>query len=265
MAGLFRFCSLSSSSVHGNSYFVETPGGARLLVDCGVSIRRLERYLDEMGVPPSSITAIFVTHSHRDHIAALDLKTPFAEKYGVPVYAPAGFWRSWAPRGDLDESLRCTIEPGSPVDVGACVVTAFRKPHDCVDPVGYTVRCGDHSISIVTDLGCVPESVADAVRSSQYLVFESNHDREMELNSSRSRWLILRVLSDIGHLSNEQSARALSGIVSSETRLVLLSHLSLECNTPELALCAATRLLSSRSAARIEVAPPDRPSAMFGG
>ncbi|MGE5485796.1 MAG: MBL fold metallo-hydrolase [Ignavibacteriales bacterium] len=263
MAG-FRFCSLSSSSIHGNSYFVETPGGVRLLVDCGVPIRRLERYLDGMGVSPPSISAVFITHGHRDHTAALDLRTPFAEKYGVPVYATRGFWDSWTPRGDLDQGLRHIVVPGTPVDFGQCNVTAFLKPHDCAEPVGYTVRCGDRSLSIVTDLGCVPASVAEAVRDSEYLVFESNHDREMELNSGRSRWLIYRVLSDIGHLSNEQTAHALSRIASACTRVVLLSHLSLECNSPEIALHTAVPALSRRSAARLEVAPPDRPSAMFG-
>ncbi len=264
MAGSFRFCSLSSSSVYGNSYFVETPGRVRLLIDCGVPIRRLERCLRELGISPSSITAVFITHNHSDHTAALDLRTPFPQKYGIPVYAPGGFWHSWIARGDLDVRLRRAITPGNTVDLGACTVTSFLKPHDCAEPVGYTVRCGERSLSVVTDLGCVPGPVADAVRDSEYLIFESNHDRDMELNSGRSRWLIYRVLSDTGHLSNEQAARALSGIVSGMTRLVLLSHLSIDCNRPRLALHAASAALSGRCRAQIEVAPADRPSAMFG-
>ncbi len=263
MAGLLRFCSLSSSSVYGNSYFVETPDGARLLIDCGVTLRRLERCLADLAVPPSSISGVFVTHNHGDHTAALDLKTPFAQKYHVPVFAPPGFWRVWAGRSNLDGALCRTVVPGGTVEFGPCSVSAFLKPHDTVEPVGYTVRCGGRSLSVVTDLGCVPDSVADAVRDSECLVFESNHDRDMELNSGRSRRLICRVLSDVGHLSNVQAADALSRIVSRETKVVLLSHLSLDCNRPGLALDAVRSAVSHRFSGILRVAPAGQPSEVF--
>jgi phosphoribosyl 1,2-cyclic phosphodiesterase len=263
VAGSFRFCSLSSSSVFGNSYYVETPDGVRLLLDCGVPLRRLERCLAIIGVEPSSVTALFITHGHRDHTAALDLKHPFAQRYRIPVYATGGFWRTSGAKTHLEPDLRRHVVPGRPVDLGRCRVEPFLKPHDAAEPVGYTVRSSGRALSIATDLGCVPESVSDAVKDSDYLILESNHDRDMELNSGRSRRLIERVLSDVGHLSNDQAARALSRVVSRRTRLVLLSHLSIECNTPDLALRAARAALSPRCDTVIEVAPPDRPSRVF--
>ncbi|NPV70179.1 MAG: MBL fold metallo-hydrolase [Firmicutes bacterium] len=263
MSGFIRFCSISSSSVYGNCYFVESPGGMRILIDCGVTLRRLERYLAEMGVAPESISAIFVTHDHGDHTAALEIRNPFAARYRIPVYATRGFWQRWVNRDRIDSDLKRTITPGSGVDLGDCRVKAFLKPHDSIEPVGYTVCCDGRALSIVTDLGCVPPEVADAVRDSTHLIFESNHDRAMELSSGRAARLIYRVLSDVGHLSNDQAARALSEVVTHETRVILLSHLSLDCNRPQLALRAANSALARRFDVDVEVAPADRPSRMF--
>ncbi len=260
-----RFCSISSSSVYGNCYFIESPGGLRILVDCGVGLRRLERHLSGIGVLPDSISALFITHDHRDHTAGLELRRPFAQRYRIPVYATRGFWRRWGGGDRIDDYLRRTVIPGKPVDVGDCAVTAFLKPHDAVEPVGYSLRCGGRMLSVVTDLGCVPPEVEDSVRDSTHLIFESNHDRDMELRSGRPPALVHRVLSDVGHLSNDQAARALARVVTHDTRLVLLSHLSIDCNRPDLALRAAGSALSRRFDVTLEVAPADMPSRMFLG
>lgn len=226
-------------------------------------MRRLERHLRSLDVEPASIQAIFITHDHRDHVAALKVGEPFPQRYRIPVYGMPGFWRNFSFKERIDDDLRRVVSAGDSVDIDGCLVRPFRKPHDAWDPVGYTVECGFRRISILTDLGFVPREVLQHVEDSTFLVLESNHDVDMEMNSGRSPFLIRRVLSDVGHLSNEQAAAALAIAVGKSTRLVLLAHLSLDCNTPEMALKAALRAVRRKDQVTIEVAPPDRPSCFF--
>lgn len=281
--GSLRFCSLASSSQYGNAYYIEVPGRARVLVDCGLSLRRLEAALAALGVDPSSVDAVFLTHEHADHVRALTIRVPFAQRYRIPVYAPSALWRAIGHRiGPLDTGLRRTIEPRATVFVGgpdgggesgsggaALAVTAFPKSHDAADPVGFVLSTPAERLGIVTDLGRA-DPAADAplfglLREAEHLVFESNHDTAMQQASNRPPQLKARVLGARGHLSNEQAGRALARLVSAATRTILLAHLSLDCNTPELAVRTVKGFLRGGAfAGRLTAAPPDRPSAVFG-
>jgi len=228
-----RFCSLASSSKAGSAYLVEGGDGTRLLVDCGLGIRKLEARLWQTGVGPAGLAGVLVTHGHADHVAALRLRHPFTAKHRVPLYAA----------GHLIHTLTHPVRAGRPFRVGGLEVTAFRKPHDAPDPLGFLITDGEAQIAVLTDLGTVYGETVRLLRGSTFLVFESNHDVEMELRSGRPGHLIRRVLGDQGHLSNEQAGKALAGIVGPETKMVLLAHLSDECNTPELAYGTAARHL----------------------
>lgn len=262
-----RFCSLSSCSQFGNAYLVEAADGTRVLVDVGVRIRRLEQYLAEVGVEPASISAIFMTHDHADHVAALTLRTPFPNKHRIPVFATGGFWRAFARRGvPLNPLLQRTLRGPDPVQVGPLTVRPFAKPHDAPDPVSYVIGEGEERLAVVTDLGHVPREAHGLLSGCDYYIFESNHDREMELGSGRSWDLIQRVVGDWGHLSNLQAAEALAALAGARTREVVLAHLSLDCNTPDLARATVHGCLQSAGfRASVTVAPPDRPSPWFAG
>jgi len=226
-----RFCSLASSSRAGSAYLIEGGDGTRVLVDCGPGIRRLEAGLEGLGLAPSSLSGVLLTHGHHDHIRALKLKSPFTVKHGVPLYASAplldlvGWW------GCAGEVLR----PGRVTRVGGLDVLPFLKPHDADDPLGFLIDDGESRLAVLTDLGWVPPDVLALLRDTTYFIFEANHDVEMETNSGRPFHLIRRVLGSEGHLSNDQAGEALAAAVGPRTRMVLLAHLSDECNTPRLA------------------------------
>lgn len=267
---MLSFWSLSSSSTFGNAYLIENSSGTRILIDCGVPLRRLEAALLDLGVAPETLSAVFITHDHTDHVRALTPKKPFAARHGIPVYATGAFWESW--RFDWHDSLgelAETIEPGRPVCVenagnsatGPLRVIAVEKPHDAPCPVGYIIEGGKERLAVLTDLGHMPENIIRAAHGVDHLIIESNHDRDMELRSNRHWYLKQRVLGPRGHLSNDQAADALKAIVTASTKTVLLAHLSLECNLPDLAQNTAASALSRTGfGGRLLVAPPDRPS-----
>ena len=247
-----RFCSLASSSKAGSAYLVEGGDGTRLLVDCGLGIRKLEARLWQTGVGPASLAGVLATHGHADHVAALRLRHPFTAKHRVPLYATGHLIHTltyedpqapYSPRHCRHLGETHAVRAGRPFKVGGLEVTAFRKPHDAPDPLGFLITDGEAQIAVLTDLGTVYGETVRLLRGSTFLVFESNHDVEMELRSGRPGHLIRRVLGNQGHLSNEQAGKALAGIVGPETKMILLAHLSDECNTPELAYGTVVRHL----------------------
>lgn len=253
-----RIASLSSSSQFGNAYLISNDD-QHILVDCGLGIRRMEESLAELRVEPTQIAAVLITHEHVDHIRAMQLRRPFPEKYGIKVFAPRLFWQIAPGIDAVPDSLRVSFAREEIIPVGKFEVTPIRKPHDSLVSVGFRVEVPDGPSAVVlTDLGEVTADVIRLARASSYIVIESNHDRHMELASGRPPSLINRVLGNWGHLSNEQTGQALRGMVDEHTRGVLLAHLSLDCNTPRLALAAvAPHLRQSSFSGVLEVASPD--------
>jgi len=174
---------------------------------------------------------VLLTHGHHDHVRALKLKNPFTVKHRVPLYASEpllGLLAGWCCTG---EALR----PGRVERVGGLDVLPFLKPHDADDPLGFVLDDGESRLAVLTDLGRVPPEVLALLRDTTYFIFEANHDVDMERASSRPLHLVQRVLGEYGHLSNDQAGEALAAAVGPGTRMVLLAHLSDECNTPRLA------------------------------
>jgi len=235
-----RVVSLASSSVYGNAYLVGS-GNTNVLVDCGVPIRRLERALREIDVLPETLAGIFLSHEHGDHIRSLLLKTPFPVKYGIPMYSSRFFWGEMSRAAALPVALCNTLEDGNAVQVGDLKVSAFKKSHDAVAPLGFRLTDPDGaSAAVVTDLGEMTSEVLSGSRDCDYLVFESNHDRAMELTSGRPWALIRRVMGKFGHLSNDEAGEALASLVTEKTKGIMLAHLSLDCNLPAVALGTVT-------------------------
>ncbi len=237
--------SLASSSTCGNAYVIWEDSKRPLLIDCGLSIAKLVSGLRSLGITPDDLAGLFLTHEHTDHVRAMCLKTPFPQKFGIPVYASGGFWDWYSTYQcrHLDAELIHLVEDGMTTDIAGYRVRSFLKPHDAREPMGFKVDGSSASAAFVMDLGYVPPSAEQLLRGAEYLVFESNHDLDMEINSGRPKFLIDRVIGEFGHLSNEQAADSLSRLVTASTRQVILAHLSVDCNRPEIAVSAVMEKL----------------------
>ncbi len=256
-----RFHSLASCSKAGSAYLIQGGDGTRVLVDCGLGIRRLEARLREAGAEPGSLDGVLVTHDHGDHVAALRLVNPFTRKYAVPLYASRSLIRTLSLGSEHHRRLGETVpvRAGKLFRVGGFDVVPFAKSHDAPEPLGFLLSDAEASLAVVTDLGKVDRETVRLLGGATHLIFESNHDVDLELNSGRPYHLIRRVLGEHGHLSNEQAGMALAAIAGADTRMVLLAHLSDECNTPELAWRTVSGYLDKAGyAGGLSVAP------MFG-
>lgn len=219
------------SSSRGNAVFVGNSQRG-ILIDCGVSLRRLESALKLNGLDMSAVKAVFITHEHSDHIKGLPVLT---KKHSLSVYAQASTLRKL-----LNENLIHENSQALEIDISAELfdmkITAFDTPHDAQQSCGYRVDFADgSSCAVCTDLGCVTEAVDNAVLGTGTVLLESNYDEDMMLFGSYPRYLKQRICSERGHLSNIASAEQALRLIENGTRNIILGHLSQENNTPELA------------------------------
>lgn len=258
--------SVLGSGSKGNCTAVWTESTA-LFVDAGaLPISYIESQLAEAGLAPGRASGVLVTHAHSDHVGLTTYN--LCHRYRVPVYTHP---LTWEVAVGKTKRLKRLSEAGlvryfhtRTIQVGDFAITPFRVPHGVPEkvgtPVGFQISTRDASPSSLfyaTDLGHVPERVVERMSRSDLVVLESNHDVEMEIASSRHPDHIDWVLSDRGHLSNEQASRALEQALAGRNgrgATVVLAHLSEECNTPELALAAALRAVRGHEGIRIVLA-----------
>ena len=253
-----RFSILGSGS-SGNAAFVGSDK-VRLLVDAGFSCRQLTKRLAAIGESIEGLDGVLVSHEHSDHVAGLSV---LARKIGVPIYMTemtAGAM-DWGPVRPHVE----TFAAGSRISIGDLEIDTFTIPHDAVDPVGFCVRQNGFKLGLVTDLGYVTSSIKRRIQGCDLLVLESNHDLEM-LKVGPYPWSVKqRVMSRVGHLSNQAVSDFLASDFDRSTRTVVLAHLSGNNNHPEIARMFAEQALSRAGAAgaRLLVASQDQPSEVF--
>lgn len=238
-----KVCVLASGS-KGNCTYI-TDGQTHLLIDAGLSCRRIEQALARLGVTWPRINAILLTHEHIDHTYGL---ATIERKYQTPVLANVKTAASVDIKLATNISRFCKDNYDTGFKCGTIYVTPFRVMHDAVCPVGYTLTVDGHRISYVTDLGVVTDSVRQNVVGSELVILESNHDLQMLATGSYPPDLQARIRSNNGHLSNEQSAQFAVELAQSGTRHFVLAHLSEENNTPEIALSAACKTLRKHGA-----------------
>ncbi len=226
-----KFCSLYSSS-SGNCTYIGTSQGG-ILIDIGISAKRTGEALAEIGVDPSSIAAIFITHEHSDHISGVKV---FAKKHGIKVYASEGTLAGMEAANALDPKIVCDVVPYSGIEMAGIYVRPFATPHDSRESTGFSVVTPDGKrLSVATDIGKITDTIMNAIHGSDLVLLESNHDIGMLQNGPYPFYLKQRILSERGHLSNENCARAAVKLVESGTTRLVLGHLSKENNIPSLA------------------------------
>ena len=256
-----RFCALASGS-SGNSIYVNH-ADTHILVDAGISCKRIEEALLSIGVDPASISTILITHDHTDHIQGAAV---FSRKYGTNIYATAGTLGAIVSgaRYRPDNSNLYAIEPDSYYDIGSIRAETFRLSHDAIDPVGFALTAGGRRLGIATDLGCYDESLLEHLRGADALYVEANHDVNILMMGRYPYSLKVRVNSELGHLSNEACASLVRETRCEGTRVVMLAHISKENNFEELAFetVRQSMLADQRFSAvpRLMVANRDRPT-----
>ncbi len=235
-----------ASGSSGNCVLVEQ-GSTRLLVDCGISCKRIKCALADLGLRPDDLSAILITHEHTDHIAGL---ATLFKHYQLPVYCSRGTGRQLCYRIAFLEEVLVSFVPGEGFAIGEISVGSFATPHDAAESVGYTFTAQGRKAALVTDLGAVTDVVEHAVAGSHLLIAEANHDPDWVREGPYPYSLKQRVLGPQGHLSNWDCA-GLCARCGAET--VVLAHLSAENNSPSRALETVREVLGGT--VTVEVAP----------
>ena len=237
-----RFCTLFSGS-GGNSTYIGCASGG-ILIDAGVSCRRIETALKDRDIDPLSIKAIFITHEHTDHISGVRV---FASRYKTGVYATGGTLAEMENAGILTGQFPVGVVPGEGSVIGDMHIVPFETPHDSAESCGYRVHTSDgKKIAVALDIGCMTDKVAAGISGCDLVVIESNHDVRMLENGGYPYYLKRRILSARGHLSNESCAQILPALAESGTTRFVLGHLSRENNIPDLAMTTSLSELAAR-------------------
>lgn len=236
-----RAISLASGS-KGNSLYVSTDD-VNLLIDAGLSCANMEQRLKKIGVNPSNIDGIIITHEHSDHCKGIPV---FAKKYGTNIYIPqAGYDYIIEKLVNINPRQIITFS-GSQLYINGTIINAFELPHDSHFCYGYSIEKNGQKISIATDLGHTNNKIIQNLQNSDVVFLEANHDENLLLsNQNYSASLKSRILSPRGHLSNINCAKAIEQLVYSGVKQVVLAHLSEENNSPILAYETIVEYLKS--------------------
>lgn len=256
-----RFIPLFSGS-SGNSSYLEA-GDTRLLIDAGLTGKAIVSALAEVRVAPERLTGILITHDHSDHTRAVGI---LSRKYALPVYVNEPTYRAMLPIvGELDQRLVRFFRTDEDFYMGELNIMPFRTPHDAAESVGFAFTHRTGKLTYMTDIGCLRESLLERAAGSSLVFIEANHDVEMLKNGPYPYHLKQRILSDSGHLSNENCAKALIRLHESGVRFAVLAHLSRENNTEHVAFSTVTAALEQAGIEdmRIVVAKRDRITGVF--
>ena len=224
-----RLTTLASSS-SGNCTLV-SQDSTHVLIDAGISFKRICEGLHSVDLSPADLSAVLVTHAHTDHTSGLKIMCKnIGARIHATSYALGAIEGLFAAETETGE-----VAPASAIDIGGLEISAFETSHDSPGSVGYCITYNSKKLVFATDLGIVTQAVLDAAAGAELAVIEANHDRTMVKTGRYPPSLKRRILSEVGHLSNLACGDFAARIVQSGTRRLVLAHLSLENNTPELA------------------------------
>lgn len=247
---MFEISVLASGS-SGNAVLVRGDETA-ILIDAGLSARRLTESLAACGVSWDGVQGVLITHEHVDHTRAL---ANVSRERTLSIYANR--MTADALRSKIPEARWNFFSNNSPFAVGGFEVEAFHVPHDAAAPVGFVIRSGGVSFALATDLGHVPPHIVRAASGASAVMVESNHDADLLQNDpKRPPSVKERIRSKHGHLSNDEAGAFLKQIATPALRHVLLAHLSEDCNSPALAKDTARRHLELAGCGQVAIACP---------
>ena len=228
---MLNFCSLYSGS-SGNSLFVQTEN-TKLLIDAGVSAKKIQEALEGLQVDPSSIDGILITHEHTDHVQGLGT---FAKKYNVPVFVN-NKTLDYMPKQKekLGKNNIKNFEVGEKFEINDLKIKSFSIPHDAANPCAFLLSKDDKSIGIATDIGHMTNSIIKELEPSDFLLLEANYEPEVLKFSPYPYKLKQRIAGPNGHLPNEEAGKTISYLLKNNLKQAMLGHLSKENNFPELA------------------------------
>lgn len=228
---MFNFCSLYSGS-SGNSLFVESEN-TKLLVDAGVSSKKIEEALANLEIDPTSIDGILITHEHSDHVQGLGT---FAKKFNLPVFVNEKTLDAMPKQKEkISEKNIKLFNINEKFEIGDLKVKPFSIPHDAANPCGFNIFKDYKKISIATDIGHMTNGILKNLEDSIFIMLESNYDPEVLKYSKYPYQLKTRIAGPDGHLSNELAGKTISYLLNSGLKQAVLGHLSKQSNFPELA------------------------------
>ncbi len=230
---MLELCSIASGS-SGNCICVGTDEH-HVLIDAGISGKRVEQGLSSIGLKAEEMQGILITHEHIDHVAGLGV---LARRYGIPLYATKGTIDAIMgikSVGKIDESLFHPICSGEDFSIGDMTFHPISISHDAADPVAYRFTNGKQSFAVVTDLGTYDQKIVEELQQLDAVFLEANHDIRMLQTGIYPYPLKQRILGEKGHLSNERSGQLLCELLHDDLNAVMLGHLSRENNYEELA------------------------------
>ena len=228
---MFNFCSLYSGS-SGNSLFIETQN-TKLLVDAGVSSKKIETALNDINVDPNTLDGILITHEHTDHVQGLGT---LSKKFDLPVFVNQETLDAMPKQRDkiADKNIK-TFKVTDKFEIGDLEIKPFSIPHDAANPCGFNIWKDNKKISIATDIGHMTNPILKNLEESLFIMLESNYDPEVLRCSSYPFTLKSRIAGPTGHLPNEMAGKTISHLLKSGLKNAMLGHLSKESNFPELA------------------------------
>jgi phosphoribosyl 1,2-cyclic phosphodiesterase len=235
------FCSLYSGS-SGNSMFIAS-SKAKILIDAGLPGKKIDMAFKAINRELNDLDGIFITHEHSDHIKGVGI---LSRKYDIPIYANADTWSAMESLiGKVKEHNIKVIGKRSITEIKDMNIKAFNIPHDAAAPMGYTINCGNKDVSVATDLGTFTEEIYQNIKNSEVILLESNHDVSMLKFGPYPYPLKRRILSEIGHLSNDDCGSAIVKLSKcSSNKKIILGHLSTTNNQPDLAYQTVLNVLN---------------------
>lgn len=261
---MLKCCSLYSGS-SGNCFFIQSEN-TKILIDVGVSCKKIETALqNDFNLSLNDVDAIFVTHEHIDHTKSLNL---ISSKYNLPVFASKGTWNALTEKTQkISNDNKKIFELDKSFEFKDLRIFPFSTPHDAAEPCGFNIYNGNSKISVATDLGFIDDKLFDNLKNSSFLMLESNYEPNILKVSSYPYRLKQRIMSNSGHLSNNDASDAISKLIDFGLKDVLLIHLSKENNIPEIAYETVIEKLKksnySLNNLNLNVAPRDNPSKIF--
>ncbi len=234
---MIRFQSIVSGS-SGNCTLV-CCNKTKILIDCGISGKKVTAYLNDMGINPCELDRILVTHEHIDHTTGVGI---MSRKFHIPILASEGTW-SGMQIGKIDEENRQIFSKPEPMEIGDIKITPFDIPHDAMQPTGFVLEAENKKFAIATDMGHITDKVIENLTGCDGVILESNYDDHMLQTGPYPQMLKDRIAGSNGHLANSDAGKLASYLAKNGTKNIMLGHLSNENNSPEIAFSEVAREL----------------------